>query len=475
MPPPTVGWMNPLRLPAAVFLASSALLSAADSPAVSAAYKDLSGPPMVESWTPPVYPPALEASNVQGKAVVQFVVDEKGAISRAHLVKATAPAFGEAALAAVEKWICTPALEEGKPVVSCVTTQLVFKLPYHPSKVGLPQESQLHFAKKTAAVAEDMALPPYPPSLEPRQLNGEVLFEVALDAEGKVLGIKLVAANNPGFVKIARDAVAAWKFQPARQGDLPVKSSVSVPVHYSLWAPAFAEGIPTQLAANGFALRPSAGESAQHLCDRPPEIWAMADPVYPFELLSSGQSGEAKVDFTVNSQGNVEDIAVRSASQPALAQSVVAALEATNFKPALREGRTVAVPLTRKFSVGPPPEVAADNEPEDAALIRRIKAGEVIPSPKDLDAKLKPLWRLPPQYPQALRAEGAAGSAEIEFILDREGRCRLPRIISATREEFGWAAATAVSLWVFEPPLKGGQPIDIRIRVSLNFPAPSQS
>ena len=72
----------------------------------------------------------------------------------------------------------------------------------------------------------------------------------------------------------------------------------------------------------------------------------------------------------------------------------------------------------------------------------------------------------------ALRAEGPTGSAEIEFIIDREGRARLPRIVSASREEFGWAAATAIAQWVFDPPKKNGQPVDTRVRIPVSFTPP---
>jgi TonB family protein len=61
----------------------------------------------------------------------------------------------------------------------------------------------------------------------------------------------------------------------------------------------------------------------------------------------------------------------------------------------------------------------------------------------------------------------------IDFVIDRDGRARLPQIISATSEEFGWAAATAVAQWVFRPPLRGGQPVDIKVRIPFSFKAPA--
>jgi outer membrane biosynthesis protein TonB len=45
-------------------------------------------------------------------------------------------------------------------------------------------------------------------------------------------------------------------------------------------------------------------------------------------------------------------------------------------------------------------------------------------------------------------------------------------VISATQEEFGWAAATAVSQWVFKIPLRAGQPADVRVRIPFDFKVP---
>ena len=89
-----------------------------------------------------------------------------------------------------------------------------------------------------------------------------------------------------------------------------------------------------------------------------------------------------------------------------------------------------------------------------------------------MDTRLNPRFQVPPAYPEALRAEKPEGQAMIEFLVDREGRGRLARVVSATREEFGWAAATAVNQWVFDPPRRGGLPVDIRVSIPFQFSLP---
>ncbi len=70
-------------------------------------------------------------------------------------------------------------------------------------------------------------------------------------------------------------------------------------------------------------------------------------------------------------------------------------------------------------------------------LVAAMRAGE-IGGARRLDEKITPIHRVAPRYPQGLRIDGApAGRAEVEFVIEREGRARLPRVVQATHEEFG--------------------------------------
>jgi outer membrane biosynthesis protein TonB len=37
--------------------------------------------------------------------------------------------------------------------------------------------------------------------------------------------------------------------------------------------------------------------------------------------------------------------------------------------------------------------------------------------------------------------------------------------VKTASETFGRAALVAASRWVFEPPMRGGQPVDVRVRL----------
>ena len=136
------------------------------------------------------------------------------------------------------------------------------------------------------------------------------------------------------------------------------------------------------------------------------------------------------------------------------------------FRPVTKEGASTPVTLRAHWIF------ALKETDADARLVIALKAG--IAGARGLDRALQPLWRIAPRYPAALLAEKPAGEAMIEFVIDREGRARLPRVVSATHEAFGWAATAAINQWVFEPPVKGGQPVDVRVSIPVNFAPPKE-
>jgi TonB family protein len=135
-------------------------------------------------------------------------------------------------------------------------------------------------------------------------------------------------------------------------------------------------------------------------------------------------------------------------------------------------GRAVAVPLMQRADFTAIPPDAKDDSDPLVRLLVAIRAKQVGGS-KGLDERLTPVYRVPPTYPGSLRKSGApAGKAEISFIIDRDGRARLPHIVSATDPAFGWAAATAVAQWVFKAPVRNGQHVDVTARIPFDFKAP---
>lgn len=88
----------------------------------------LDAKPVVRTRSAPQYPFELRRQNISGEAVVEFVVNAKGDVENARVVKATHPEFGEAAVAAVSRWKFSPGKKDGQPVATRLTTPITFSV-----------------------------------------------------------------------------------------------------------------------------------------------------------------------------------------------------------------------------------------------------------------------------------------------------------------------------------------------------------
>ena len=430
------------------------------------------GPALVKTWAPPVYPADALREQVGGGTVIRIVVDETGAITAARVLRASDPRLGEAALAAVKAWTFAPAVDGEKRVASCLDVPLSFD-PKKGQK-GWPashmtnMNNQPRPAPVTGAEPNRTPTGEYPAVLTERKLPGSVDFACRVDATGRVSAPKILGTSHADFVLPALASLAKWEFTPSKQGDLAVATELVGEVSFDTIASNRAE----VLAANGITATDGTVPEVR------PQLAVVVDAVWPHERLLRGEAGEAMVEFTVGMSGSVSEVKVRSASQPEFGRAAEAAMEGWRFQRAITDGRRGPVLLVKKFEFVAVPLAGAEETKEATTvdewtdLVQRARAGS-ISAAAGLDEKLTPLYRVPPPYPAALKAAGGPkGEALIEFVIARDGRVRLPRIVSATHEEFGWAAATAVAQWVFKAPLRGGQPVDVKVSIPIGFAAP---
>ena len=74
----------------------------------------------------PRYPSTLKRDGISGLAAVQVVIDEKGKVISATVVKSTHPDFDRPALEAIERWTFKPAKVGGNPVKMRITIPFRF-------------------------------------------------------------------------------------------------------------------------------------------------------------------------------------------------------------------------------------------------------------------------------------------------------------------------------------------------------------
>ena len=83
----------------------------------------------------------------------------------------------------------------------------------------------------------DTPLPAYPAVARDQRLEGTVVLEVRVGADGQVSEVRIRQTSGSALLDdSARDTVRRWTFVPARRGPRAVESWVEVPVRFSLAA-----------------------------------------------------------------------------------------------------------------------------------------------------------------------------------------------------------------------------------------------
>lgn len=424
---------------------------------------------MVVQWEHPQYPPEPGAEWIEQAVRVAFEVSTEGQVMDAR-VMGGAEKFQEAALAAVSRWRFQPELVDGKPTLVSKEVRVVFTPKGTPKK--LPRDEfwcpyPVQNPEETPPGEPANAEARYPASLLARRLWGEVEMLLGIDTQGRVDGVQISRATHVEFLSAALQTVAEWQLRPARRGVVPQRGLKRAVLSFH---PVDEEGRLIRiewLERNGIFLREPAGAKTTEYFDHTPEAEVMVDPVYPHALLLAGTTGGARVNFNVTSEGRVTNVRIDEATAPEFGEAVAAAIASWQFRPLRKDGKDVWADLSMTWRFEAPAEDSAERR-----LLNDQGAEREVVNARQLDRPLAPLFLRQAVYPAALKETGETGEAQIEAIIDRDGRVRLPRIRSASRPEFGWAAVTVVNQWLFETPRKGGQPVDVRVIIPLEFKVP---
>lgn len=193
--------------------------------------------------------------------------------------------------------------------------------------------------------------------------------------------------------------------------------------------------------------------------------------MFPPGLEYAGfNSGEADLALEVDRDGHLVDCLAVAYTRMEFAAAALQAVHAWRFDPigegGLRSGWVAEVKLDFRVDGI---RVVVDNPEHPAGKLKILTPDDTrfayhAYRPSELDRMPQLVHFVPP-------SSSAPGVARVEFYVDPQGRVRLPGIVQASNAEVGAAALAAVRQWQFEPPLRGGRPVLIRVTQELRFGA----
>jgi TonB family protein len=200
-------------------------------------------------------------------------------------------------------------------------------------------------------------------------------------------------------------------------------------------------------------------------------------PIFPLEMVQQGvREGEARVAFSVDVNGRVEDCLPVAYTNAEFARVSVAALKRWRFEPARYQGQPVAAvsDLVVRFEMEGTVIVSLNSAESIGVMMRSmIHEDEYRPRTlKELDRIPAPLTAPSPLFPARLARPGGA-HVTVSFYIDETGTVRLPSVNASDEADLAGFAIDAVRNWKFEPPTCKGHPVLVRASQRFNFHLPA--
>ena len=107
--------------------------------------------------------------------------------------------------------------------------------PFAPPVIPSRPEPEAFYAFDSPPEVLRAVEPRYPDRAMEAEAEGEVLVEVIIDENGRVVSAKVIDSDTIDVLEnAALEAAYKFLFKPARQGDVPVKCRVVIPFRFTL-------------------------------------------------------------------------------------------------------------------------------------------------------------------------------------------------------------------------------------------------
>lgn len=403
-------------------------------------------------------PPRKPEGTQQRWVWVDVTLDRKGKVVDATAEEGTKPALAELALASVKKWrFCEPWRTDEKGQAS-------LRVP-------------VVFAGGRSSAKDESESAVKPPELisrpevdSPEEGVGTGLFEVKVDATGKVAAVMLLRSNNPVWAEAMVGQYLASEYKPATKDGQPVEHTLKDGMNFSHTTRTASMMRETTFTPGVVRISPAPGGTGAKAYDSPPEIMNYPAGAYPYALVADKVEDKARFILAIDEKGRVAQPAEIDAAREETKLAVRAIIDAYRFRPARLGGKPVPAAFKSEISFGlRKGDVRLSDSAIDILEVLKDEPAKIIAA-EEADQLPQQIVFLKPAMPSTDWCPMASGSVEIEFYIDKKGRAQLPHVISASDPAFGYVAVQAATFWRFIPLKKNGDTVVARARATLYFP-----
>ena len=191
------------------------------------------------------YPEIARKANIEGRVIVQVIVDENGDIRDIQLLRGAGAGLDEEATRVISEHAeFTPGRQDGKPVAVKLSIPIVFRLndeSKSQSERSQSSEKQDHYEiveqrpELIGGISGLQAKVRYPEIARKASVEGRVIVQFIVDENGDVRDPEILRGAGAGLDEEAtRVIVEEAKFIPGRQRGRAVPVRMSLPIVFKL-------------------------------------------------------------------------------------------------------------------------------------------------------------------------------------------------------------------------------------------------
>lgn len=436
------------------------------------------------------YPHVAQVYGFQGRVIVQFTVNADGSISDVEAIQSVHPSLDNEAIRVVKampKW--NPGLQRGKAVRVKYSLPMTFRLPEPVEPVVENAEVAPSFLGGQQALNEWISNNlVYPEEEKAKGIEGEVVvgFVVEKDSSLTLLGIEK-GLTQPLNLEALKLVLKMPKWSPGKQDGNNVRARSRISVVYGSEVHSVVDIQPCFKGGQEELMR-----------------FLMNNMKYPSIAMDNGIQGRVLVQFVVNTNGSISDIAIQEGVDASLdkeALRVVKSMtqrwipetqkwvpETQRWIPGFLNGKPVrtryTLPIT--FKLGNPsttdekPVVENEAETESTENIELTKEdtgeGEVLQVAERMpmfpggDNTLMNWLYHAIKYPSIAHDKGIQGRVMVQFTVDKDGSIVDPEIFKGVHPALDEEALKVVkSMPKWTTGMQKGKTVRVRYTMPIMF------
>lgn len=178
------------------------------------------------------YPDEARDERLEGRVMVQFVVDEEGNVTEPSILQGEHPSLNEAALEALEHVEFTPGRHEGQPAKVRMILPITFVLP---EETRTEENVAEHVDEMPAMIGGMRSLVEhlvYPEEAKEQGIEGRVIISFIVNVDGEVEDAEVGRGAHPLIDQAALEAIQQTRFTPGLKNGEAVRVRMALPVNF---------------------------------------------------------------------------------------------------------------------------------------------------------------------------------------------------------------------------------------------------